>query len=139
MKWDKRLLGLSQTISEWSQDPATKVGAVIASEDNRVLSVGYNGFPKGVDDDVERYKDRPLKLKLVCHAERNALDNAHFDVSGATLYSTLFPCNECAKSVIQRGIVRVVTPRPNMEDNRFNWEEAILMYKEANIKILFID
>ena len=139
MKWDKRLLGLSQTISEWSQDPSTKVGAVIASEDNRVLSVGYNGFPKGVDDDVERYKDRPLKLKLVCHAERNALDNAHFDVSGATLYSTLFPCNECAKSVIQRGIVRVVTPRPNMEDNRFNWEEAILMYKEANIKILFID
>ena len=139
MKWDKRLLGLSQTISEWSQDPSTKVGAVIASEDNRILSVGYNGFPKGVDDDVERYKDRPLKLKLVCHAERNALDNAHFDVSGATLYSTLFPCNECAKSVIQRGIVRVVTPRPNMEDNRFNWEEAILMYKEANIKILFID
>jgi dCMP deaminase len=138
-KWDKRFLELARSTAKWSQDPSTQVGAVIATRDNRILSLGYNGFPRGVEDNKSRYEDRPLKLKLVCHAERNALDNAHFDVGGATLYSTLFTCNECAKSVIQRGIRKVVSPTPVMENNVFNWEEALLMYNEAGIKFQFID
>lgn len=137
-KWDHRFIELAQTVSQWSVDPSTKVGAVIATNDNRILSLGFNGFPKGVDDDPKRYSDRPMKLKLVCHAERNALDNAHFDVTGDTLYSTLFTCNECAKSVIQRGIARVVTPKPLLENNPYCWEEALLMYKEAGVKVHYI-
>lgn len=140
-KWDVRFLDLAKKISEWSHDPSTKVGAVIANEDNKILSHGYNGFPRGVDDSKKRYEDRPLKLKLVCHAERNALDNAHYDVSGAILYSTLFTCNECAKSIIQRGIKKVVSPTPVLDERGdiYNWEEAKLMYREAGVKVLFID
>lgn len=136
-KWDLRFLDLAKNVSEWSVDPSTKVGCVIATNDNRILSLGYNGFPRGVEDIKSRYEDRPMKLKLVCHAERNALDNAHFDVSGATLYSTLYTCNECAKSIIQRGIKRVVTPKPVIDDRGdiFNWKEADLMYKEAGVKV----
>ena len=138
-KWDRRFLELAESVSSWSLDPSTKVGAVIATNDNRILSLGYNGFPKGVEDTNKRYQNRDVKLKLVCHAERNALDSAHFDVEGATLYSTLFTCNECAKSIIQRGIARVVAPRPVLEDNRYNWDEALLMYKEAGVRVFFID
>lgn len=138
-KWDTRFLELAQNISAWSHDPSTKVGAVIATTDNRILSLGYNGFPRKVEDTINRYENRDVKHKLVCHAERNALDNAHFDVNGATLYSTLFTCNECAKSVIQRGITRVVSPPADMEDLRFNWREALLMYKEAGVRVNFIN
>ena len=127
-------------ISKWSQDPSTQVGSVITTGDHRILSLGYNGFPRGVEDHIERYEDKPLKYKLVCHAERNALDNAMFDVSRSTLYSTLFTCNECAKSIIQRGIRRVVAPKPNLEDkNPFNWTEALLMYKESGVKVTFLN
>lgn len=132
-------MNLAKEVSEWSYDPSTKVGAVIATDDYKILSLGFNGFPRGVDDDPRRYADRKLKHKLVCHAERNALDNAYFDVSGATLYSTLFTCNECAKSIIQRGIKTVVSPKPNMDEDKYNWNEALLMYKEARVKVIHLD
>lgn len=140
-KWEKRFIGLAKNVSEWSRDPSTKVGAVITTNDNRILSLGYNGFPRGVKDLPERYSDRNFKLKLVCHAERNALDNAHFDVTGATLYATLFTCNECAKSIIQRGIKKVVTPDPSLDSRGdiFNWEETKLMYDEAGVEVVYID
>jgi dCMP deaminase len=131
---------MAQGISKWSQDPSTQVGSVITSSDHRILSLGYNGFPRGVEDHIERYENKPLKYKLVCHAERNALDNALFDVSRATIFSTLFTCNECAKSIIQRGIRRVVAPTPDLKkDNPFNWAEALLMYKESGVKTTFLD
>lgn len=141
LKWDNRFLQLAKEVSTWSQDPSTKVGAVITTNDHRILSLGYNGFPRGVEDTAKRYEDRPMKLKLVCHAERNALDNAFFDVTGATIYSTLFTCNECAKSIIQRGIHRVVSPTPIIDERGdiFNWKETQIMYKEAGIKVKFID
>ena len=140
-KWMYRFLELARTVSQWSRDPSTKVGAVIATEDHRILSLGFNGFPRGVDDTPSRYEDKPLKYKLVCHAERNALDNAHFDVTGAILYCTLFTCNECAKSIIQRGIKTVVSPRPNIieGEDKYNWKEAIQMYQEAGVFVKFIE
>jgi len=139
-KWDIRFMLMAQGISKWSQDPSTQVGSVIASGDHRILSLGYNGFPRGVEDHIERYQNKVLKHKLVCHAERNALDNAMFDVTGATLFSTLFTCNECAKSIIQRGIRRVVAPTPDLKiDNPFNWNEALLMYKESDVKVTLLD
>lgn len=138
-KWEQRFLELAHTVSNWSRDPSTKVGAVIATDDNRILSLGFNGFPKGVDDIESRYANRELKYKLVCHAERNALDNANFNLSGAILYSTMFTCNECAKSVIQRGIKVVVTPKPDLNNDKYNWKEALLMYKEADVIVRFVE
>lgn len=134
-KWDRRFLSLASEVSSWSQDPSTKVGSVIATEDYRILSLGFNGFPRGVKDTADRYSDKSIKLKLVCHAERNALDNAHFDVTGATIYSTLFPCNECAKSIIQRGIKRVVSNLMDITESRFNWSESLIMFEEAGIEV----
>jgi dCMP deaminase len=138
-KWEQRFLELAHTVSTWSRDPSTKVGAVVATDDNRILSLGFNGFPKGVDDDESRYANKELKYKLVCHAERNALDNANFNLSGALLYSTLFTCNECAKSVIQRGIKAVISPRPDFDNDKYNWKEALTMYKEAGVHVRFVD
>ena len=134
-KWDKRFLNLAEHISSWSKDPSTKVGAVIVNEKNHILSVGYNGFPRGVSDSEVRYNTRDVKYMYVCHAERNALDNAHTDVSGCTLYSTLLCCNECAKSIIQRGIKRVVCYEPDRDGAFMNWDVTGIMFREAGVQL----
>lgn len=140
-KWDLRFLELASHISYWSKDPSTKVGAVITNEKNHILSIGYNGFPRSVEDFSERYSDRNTKLKFVCHAERNALDNAYSDISDCTLYVTLMPCNECAKSIIQRGIKRVVcyVPDPERDGTSFNWDVTKVMFEEAGIQFDLVD
>lgn len=134
--WDYRFLQLAETVATWSKDPSTKVGSVIVDTNRRVIGLGYNGFPRGVKDEDYRYQDRELKLKLVCHAERNALDNAPGSVEGASLYATFFPCNECVKSIIQRGIKKVVTfvPPPG-KSLLFNHEFSYIMLKEAGVQL----
>jgi dCMP deaminase len=136
-KWDRRFLDLALHVSTWSKDPSTKVGAVIVNEDNQVISLGYNGFPRGVADLQHRYDDRPTKYLFVAHAERNALDNAFTSTKGATLYTSLCPCNECAKSIIQKGIKRVVTNVVIDEEQskRLNYEVTLDMFEEANINL----
>lgn len=137
--WDIRFLQLADHVANWSKDPSTKVGAVIANDQHQVLSLGYNGFPRGVTDLKSRYEDRPTKLLFVAHAERNALDNAFTDVRGATLYTTLCPCNECAKSIIQRGIRRVISYTPPADKFEvFNVKTTLTMFKEAGVQILLI-
>lgn len=111
--WDKRFYELAKHVSSWSKDPSTKVGAVIVNDQKQVISIGYNGFPRNIFDSEARYNDRATKHLFVVHAERNALDNAFTDVIGCTMYVTHFPCNECMKSIVQRGIKRVVTPKPD--------------------------
>jgi len=131
-KWTERFLDLAEHIGTWSYDPRTKLGAVIADDRNRIISIGYNGFPRGVADKVERYEDRPTKHLFVAHAERNALDNSPMSVEGCTLYVPLLPCNECAKSIIQRGITKVVSYHPDREDT-FNWDITMQMFHEAGV------
>jgi len=111
-KWDRRYLELAKIVSSWSKDPSTRVGAVVVN-DNRIVSVGYNGFPEGVDDTDERLQDRNLKLELVVHAEVNAVVSAKGRTDGGTLY--VYPgfgspnmCTRCAGIVIQSGVRRVV-------------------------------
>jgi dCMP deaminase len=108
---DRRGMDLARTAAQWSKDPTTKVGAAIVGEDPRRTSLGFNGFPPGIADTPERLMDRPTKHKLTQHAERNALDNAAFDTRGATMYTTLAPCIACAKSIVSKGIARVVCER----------------------------
>ena len=138
--WDLRFIGLAAHVAQWSKDPSTKVGAVIVNDLKQVLSLGYNGFPRGVSDMASRYEERDQKLKLVAHAERNALDNAPFDVRSGTMYATLCPCNECAKGIIQRGIKRVVAMNfPDAEQaQRFNANYTFAMFKEAGVELVLI-
>lgn len=138
-KWDLRFLELADHIAQWSKDPRTKVGAVIVDEKKRVVSVGYNGFPRGVDDTPDRYEDRPTKHLYVAHAERNALDNAPLMVDGCTIYVPLVPCNECAKSIIQKGITRVVSYVPERDGTGFNWDITTAMFIEAGVELYLID
>jgi len=135
--WDFRFLQLAETVSSWSKDPSRKIGSVIVDSKRRVLSLGYNGFPRGVEDQLTRYMDRETKLKYVCHAERNALDNSPGSVEGATLYATLFPCNECVKSIIQRGITKVVTFKPDPAKNSlFFLPVSRTMLSESGIELV---
>ena len=135
--WDIRFLELAKHVSSWSKDPRTKVGAVLVNETKQVLSVGYNGFPRGVFDLESRYEDRPTKLMFVAHAERNALDNCFADTRGSTLYITLPPCNECVKSIIQKGVKRIVmlTSDARPQDNS---DVAMTMLAEAGILLEYI-
>lgn len=134
-KWDERFLALAEHVATWSKDPSRGVGAVIVDAKNRVVSMGYNGFPRGVADHAHRYEDRDTKYKFVAHAERNALDNAPLMVDGCTLYVSLLPCNECAKSIIQKGIARVVARSADHSGNGLNWDITREMFEEAGISV----
>ena len=136
--WHKRFLDLCEHVATWSKDPSTKLGSVIVDDKKRILSVGYNGFPRGVSDHEERYNDRPTKYLFVAHAERNALDNAPMMVDNCTMYVTLLPCNECAKSIIQKGITTVVTYRPERKDT-FNWNATLAMFDEAGVNVVYVE
>ena len=107
--WNRRFISLAKHVATWSKDPSTKVGCVIADEDNRVVSLGYNGFPRGVKDSEARYSDKAIKHAIVVHAEENALLFAQRNLSGCTLYiAPLFPCPTCTSKIIQTGIKKVV-------------------------------
>lgn len=142
-KWDLRFLSLAKHISSWSKDPSTKVGAVIADEKHRVISLGYNGFPRGVPDNPDDYLNRDEKLKRVLHAEQNALAFSHKgDLEGCTIYTyPLFPCHRCALEVIQRGITRVVSVEYCPHDTR--WGESCdlskKLFKEASIEVVLYE
>jgi dCMP deaminase len=149
-KWDIRFLDLAEHISEWSKDPSTKVGAVAVSNDRQILSIGYNGLPRNIDDSVERLYDREVKYSLVVHAEMNCIYNAtHNGVSlnGALLYVHGLPiCQDCAKGVIQVGINRIVLRNQFANniasDDRHDWHESFSktsnMFRETGIQILIL-
>lgn len=113
ISWDEYFMGVALLAAERSKDPNTQVGACIVDEDNRIVSTGYNGFPYGCSDDEypwSREGDTPeTKYPYVVHAELNAILNARGrNVAGTRIYVALFPCNECAKAIIQSGIREVV-------------------------------
>ena len=106
---------------------------------NRVVSLGFNGFPRGIKDLVNRYEDKETKYLFVAHAERNALDNAPLSVEGCTLYSPLLPCNECAKSIIQKGITKVVSYEPTEDRPYLRWDITKQMFLEAGVQLYLIN
>ena len=113
LKWDAYFMGIALLSAERSKDPHTSVGACIVSEDNKILSVGYNGMPRGCSDDEypwDRNSENELDAKYlyVCHAELNAILNYSGNLKGTKIYVTLFPCNECAKMIAQTGIKEVI-------------------------------
>ena len=139
-KWDERFVKIAQEVASWSKDPGTKVGAVLVS-DKRILATGYNGFPSGISDTFERYADREVKLAYTVHAEVNALLNAAKNgakTEGSTLYTTFHPCVNCAASVIQGGIDRVVCPTVESAPERWhtNFQRAHDLLTEAGLTIV---
>lgn len=113
LSWDAYFMGIALLSAQRSKDPGTQVGACIVGADKKILSVGYNGMPIGCSDDVMPWEregaPRDTKYLYVCHAELNAILNySGGRLQGARLYTTLFPCNECAKAIIQAGIKTLV-------------------------------
>lgn len=141
-KWVKRYIDLASAVALWSKDPSTQVGAVIVGDNGQIVSQGYNGFPRGVSDSDERYNDRPLKYKLVVHAEMNAILNALYNgasVKGCTLFVHNLPvCNECAKAIIQSGINKVYMDTEINERWQESWNLTKQMFEEAGVKYEFI-
>lgn len=138
-RWDKRFLDLAEFISTWSKDPSTKVGAVITDNKHRIVSVGFNGFPTGIDDD-SRLLFRDEKYKIIVHGEMNAILFANRNLEGCTLYTYPFmPCPKCASMIVQTGIARVVSYKtdndrwePEFKTSRQLFEEANIILEEHN-------
>ena len=113
ISWDECFMRIAHVIALRSKDPSTQVGAVIADKDNVVIGLGYNGFPRGIESDKlpwerEGEKLSDTKYAYVCHAEENAIYNSSKQPKNCKLYCSLFPCNECAKTIVQNGITEVV-------------------------------
>ncbi len=113
LKWDAYFMGIAMLSAERSKDPNTSVGTCIVSEDNKILSVGYNGMPRGCSDDEYPWEregeELDTKYAYVCHAELNAILNyTGSHLKNSRVYTTLFPCNECTKALIQSGITQVI-------------------------------
>jgi len=123
MKWHRRYLDVARLVSTWSKDPSTQTGCVVVDQIGNIVSTGYNGFARGVEDTPERLNDRPTKYLYVVHCDTNAIYSAArrgVSLVGCTMYLTGPPCNECMKGIIQAGITRVCWP----EDNPFEKDPA---------------
>ena len=122
INWDEYFMGVAQLAAKRSKDPSTQVGACIVDPNNKVVSIGYNGMPRGVDDDHIPWghgEGLDSKYLYVCHAEFNAILNTRDGsaLSGCRIYVTLFPCNECAKAIIQTGIKEIIYLDDKYHDN----------------------
>ena len=139
LSWDEYFMGVAQLSAKRSKDPNTQVGCCIVNEEKRIVAVGYNGLPKDCDDKMFPWEVREgalheTKYAYVVHAELNAILNATTQLKGCTLYVTLYPCNECTKSIIQSGIKEIV-----FEDNKYEGKDFDLaakkMLQSANVKV----
>jgi dCMP deaminase len=119
-----------------SKDPDRKVGAVLVTADRRQLSLGFNGLPPGMPDDLDLLMDKQRKLAVMVHAEDNCLRQAPFKALGCTLYCTRFPCEVCAAKIAAAGVARVVAPRPDFNHERWgnSWREAARQFSLRGIE-----
>lgn len=138
--WDERFIRIANEVATWSKDPGTKVGAVLVN-DRRIIATGYNGFPQNIEDTVQRYQNRDIKLAYTVHAEVNAILNAAKNgaqTKHSTLYVTFSPCVSCATSVVQAGVSMVVCPCLSTAPER--WRESFQLgqnlLKEAGVTVM---
>lgn len=112
ISWDEYFMGLALLSAQRSKDPSTQVGAVIVNDDKKIISIGYNGAPRKLNDKKMPWKREgnfiDTKYAYVCHSELNAILNTSTSVQNCTIYVTLFPCNECAKAIVQSGIKEII-------------------------------
>lgn len=132
-KWHERFLDMAKLVASWSKDPSTQVGAVIVRPNRTILSVGYNGLPRGVKDDPKLLEDRVYKYPRTVHAEMNAILSSPERPAGCTLYVwPMPPCGPCAGPIVQAGITEVWAPEP-----RERWLEScnvgLEIFNEAGV------
>ena len=139
-KWLARFLQMAELVGSWSKDPSTQVGAVIVNN-NRVVSLGFNGYPRGVSDSAGQ-DTRDVKLLKTLHAEENAILFAKKDLDGCDMVVTHFPCPNCAAKIIQTGIVTVHAPVPSAQFYE-RWGDKIQisesMFAEAGVRVHWIE
>jgi len=136
--WDEYFMGIALLSAQRSKDPSTQVGACIVNQKKRIVGIGYNGFPQGCDDDDFPWGKKGLytdtKYPYVVHAEANAILNSWGSLDGTWLYTTLFPCNECAKLIIQSGISQIF-----YLDNKYKEAEgtltALRMFRASGVNL----
>lgn len=138
ISWETYFMGIAHLSALRSKDPSTQVGAVIVDDEHKVVSIGYNGLPKGCSDDEfpwDREGDTfHSKYAYVVHAELNAILNAPRSVKGCSLYVSLFPCNECAKAIIQAGIQEIIYEEDKYADTQ-TVQASKRMLESAGVKL----
>ncbi|MBO7556081.1 MAG: dCMP deaminase family protein [Alphaproteobacteria bacterium] len=146
-KWHLRFMEVAKLVATWSKDPNTKTGAVVVGPDKEIRATGYNGLVRGVEDDVPERMERPTKYDFFEHAERNAIYNACLtgvSLKGCVMYTTLPPCTDCARAIIQSGIKTVVTKEMTIDANSPSggWRDKLIyssqMFKEAGVEYIVL-
>lgn len=146
ISWDEYFMGVALLSAKRSKDPSTQVGACIVNDKNKIVGAGYNGLPIGCDDDefpwYRQGEFLETKYPYICHAELNAiLNNIGMDLRGCKIYTALFPCNECAKAIIQSGITEVIFLSDKHAENdifkasKFMLDKAGVKYRKVMPKI----
>ena len=145
-KWDKRFMSMAHLIATWSRERGRRVGAVIVGEDNEVRSTGHNGFPRGVNDDIDHRHDRESGQKYFwsSHAEQNAIFNAArvgVPLKGCRIYVPWFPCRNCGKAIIQSGIRECIAYEPDFNEERWGKEFrfVIEMFAESGVRVRYME
>ena len=146
MNWVEYFRNLTHQIKLKSKDERTKIGAIIVGKDKEIVSTGYNSFPRGIDDDKSERQERPEKYYWFEHGERNAIYNAArigVSTKGCTMYlSCGIPCADCARGIINAGIVRIFCERGEGAKGK-KWDESAErsweMFNEAGVKVCFYD
>jgi len=141
--WDNRFMGLAREVASWSKDRSRKVGCVIMGPNREIRATGYNGFPRGVADDVEARHQRPAKYRWTEHSERNAIYNAArsgVSTEGCRIYLMWYPCMDCARAIVQAGIVEVIAVEPDWNDPTFadDFRDVKQLFIEAGIASRFV-
>ena len=142
--WDKRYIDVARLVASWSKDRNKKVGAVIINESNRIVSTGYNGFPPGINDDIDARHERPAKYLYTEHAERNAIysaSNHGIKTGGCTMILEWYPCADCARAIIASGIKKVICTPPDFSDDRWgvSFKASEEMLKESGVEIVYYE
>lgn len=146
-KWHKRFMDLAEQIAEWSKDRSTKVGAIIIDDKRTILATGYNGFPRGIDDDIEERHERPAKYQWTEHAERNAIYSAArngISLEGSTIYVPWMPCSDCMRGIVQSGIKTVIVKKIDENDpKQKRWAEShafsLQIVEESEVELLYYE
>lgn len=142
--WNTRWMDLANHIATWSKDKSRKVGCVIVNDREILVSMGWNGFPRGVDDEKEDRHSRPTKYLWTEHAERNCIANAAsqgVSTLGCKIYIPWYPCMDCARMIVQSGITTVYCFQPDWNDPTYKKDFGVVaeMFSEVNMNVIFLE
>ena len=143
MNWDEYFLEIADVVAKKSKDQSTKIGCVIVGPNNEIRSTGYNSFPRGIRDSLPERHERPEKYLWIEHAERNAIYNAArcgTSLEGCRIYVRAIPCMDCARAIVQSGLVEVCYPKPDWKSEfakrwEEQWERTLTLFNEAGVKL----